>query len=380
MLGQIYNLLPIRRPSAMLLAAIAAAATVFTIAMPLVAGDNLDKRMKAVAVERERIRARERERMAQASGRLPAAPPRPSRSSRVVEQLQARRLARHADRKEAAHCRPGFAGRRRSTPFSCSGSSFRSASRCLSRRSTSSFVETFDLSVVMRIGIVIFATYIGIKLPEIYLRNADQQAADLDPAGMARRARPALICAESGVSIEQAFRRVSSGSRRRVHRPRRGTRADHGRTSPTCPTPKTGLREPRSARGSRPSSPSCGRPDPGRTLRHADRAGAARSGAGEPRHADERGREEGGGASAEADRADDPVLPARSVRRDHDPGDHPGLRVEVRNRFHLTPPAWRQAGARLLMRRIRLSRSKDSAEIGRDDASAPLGRRGGDGV
>src|ERR1700757_4737010 len=34
------------------------------LAMPLLAGDNLGRRMKAVALERERIRQRERERMA----------------------------------------------------------------------------------------------------------------------------------------------------------------------------------------------------------------------------------------------------------------------------------------------------------------------------
>ena len=45
-------------------AAIAAIATVLTLAMPLLAPDNLDKRMKAVALEREKIRQRERERLA----------------------------------------------------------------------------------------------------------------------------------------------------------------------------------------------------------------------------------------------------------------------------------------------------------------------------
>src|SRR6201985_3897173 len=47
----------------MLIAAIAAAVTAYTLAMPLFAGESLDKRMKAVANERERIRARERERL-----------------------------------------------------------------------------------------------------------------------------------------------------------------------------------------------------------------------------------------------------------------------------------------------------------------------------
>src|SRR5271156_700090 len=47
----------------MLLAAIAASATAYTLIMPLFAGEGLAKRMKAVASERERIRARERERL-----------------------------------------------------------------------------------------------------------------------------------------------------------------------------------------------------------------------------------------------------------------------------------------------------------------------------
>jgi tight adherence protein C len=51
----------------MAFAAIAAGATVLTLAMPLLAGDSLAKRMKAVAFEREKIRQRERERLAKGS-------------------------------------------------------------------------------------------------------------------------------------------------------------------------------------------------------------------------------------------------------------------------------------------------------------------------
>ena len=49
----------------MVFAAIAAGATVLTLAMPLLARDTLSTRMKAVAFEREKIRQRERERLAQ---------------------------------------------------------------------------------------------------------------------------------------------------------------------------------------------------------------------------------------------------------------------------------------------------------------------------
>src|SRR5579883_1183634 len=47
-----------------LLAAVAASATVLTLAMPFLSQDMLPKRMKAVALEREKIRQRERERLA----------------------------------------------------------------------------------------------------------------------------------------------------------------------------------------------------------------------------------------------------------------------------------------------------------------------------
>src|ERR1700738_2009301 len=47
----------------MLLAAIAASATAYSLIMPLFSGEGLAKRMKAVASERERIRQRERERL-----------------------------------------------------------------------------------------------------------------------------------------------------------------------------------------------------------------------------------------------------------------------------------------------------------------------------
>src|ERR1700690_1735082 len=47
----------------MMLAAIAVSATPYTLIIPLLAGEGLAKRMKAVASERERIRQRERDRL-----------------------------------------------------------------------------------------------------------------------------------------------------------------------------------------------------------------------------------------------------------------------------------------------------------------------------
>jgi tight adherence protein C len=69
------------------LAAVAAAATVITLAMPLLEKGDLSRRMKAVALERERIRARERERLAKAPAISLRRQPK-AYMKQVVEQFQ----------------------------------------------------------------------------------------------------------------------------------------------------------------------------------------------------------------------------------------------------------------------------------------------------
>jgi tight adherence protein C len=59
------------------------------------------------------------------------------------------------------------------------------------------------------VGIAIFASYIGIKAPELFLKNSMKKRQT-----SMRRAFPdamdlLLICVESGMSIEHAFRKVS---------------------------------------------------------------------------------------------------------------------------------------------------------------------------
>src|SRR6185436_9101634 len=71
-----------------LLAAVAAVATVLTLAMPVLSPDVLDKRMKSVALEREKIRQRERERMARGEKEKVALRASPKQyMSRVVEKF-----------------------------------------------------------------------------------------------------------------------------------------------------------------------------------------------------------------------------------------------------------------------------------------------------
>ena len=94
----------------MLLAAIAASATAYTLIMPLFAGEGLQKRMKAVANERERIRQRERDRLTKTEKVSLRQTPK-QLVSKVVEDFNLGKwLAQEAARDKLAHgrlSRPG---------------------------------------------------------------------------------------------------------------------------------------------------------------------------------------------------------------------------------------------------------------------------------
>jgi tight adherence protein C len=93
-----------------LLAAIAAVATVLTLAMPVLAPDVLDKRMKSVALEREKIRQRERERLARGEKEKVSLRQSPKQyMARIVEQFNLTKwLAQEAAREKLVQA--GFRG------------------------------------------------------------------------------------------------------------------------------------------------------------------------------------------------------------------------------------------------------------------------------
>jgi len=219
MLGQVYNIITDTQTLGMILAAIAAAATVFSVAMPLIAGDNLDKRMKSVAVERERIRARERERLV-SSGRGTLRQRPGERVRQFVERLKLGDWL-GTETAKLQLVQAGFRGQKSEYTFLL----FRLVVPICSTVAAFLylfFVNTHEQSLIIRIGGVVLAAYIGIKVPEIFLRNTIEKR-----QLSIRRAWPdaldlLLICAESGVSIEQAFRRVRrivdcSGGRAGAH-------------------------------------------------------------------------------------------------------------------------------------------------------------------
>jgi tight adherence protein C len=190
----------------MILAAIAAGATVITLAMPLLATDTLNKRMNAVAIEREKMRQRERERMARGDRvKLRASPK--QYMQRVVEQFNLNKWLG----KEEARALLTQAGYRGSAPYV--GFLFFRLVAPVVMMATSVlyvfFLLHLDYPTTVKIGMCIAATFFGIQLPPLVLKNKIQKR-----QLSVRRAFPdaldlLLICVESGMSIEAALRKVS---------------------------------------------------------------------------------------------------------------------------------------------------------------------------
>ena len=191
---------------AMLLAAIAASATAYTLVMPLFAGEGLNKRMKAVANERERIRQRERDRLSKTEKVSLRQTPKQV-VSRVVDNFNLGKWLAQ----EAAHEKLAMAGYRGQAPY-ITFLFFRMVTPIVFFVAASLYVfliSHMDKPLTIKIGICITAAYLGLQAPMIFLKNAIAKR-----QLQIKRAFPdaldlLLICVESGMSIETAFRRVS---------------------------------------------------------------------------------------------------------------------------------------------------------------------------
>jgi tight adherence protein C len=206
MLGLLIDKLQEPRFLAMVLAALAAGATVFTLAMPLLARDRLGDRMRAVGSERDKIRQREREKMAQRQEK-PALRASPKQyMQRAVEQFDLNKWVGQ----EAARDKLMQAGYRGQAPY-VAYLFFRMVMPIAALAFSAFYIFVvleWDQPTFVKIGLCVLAAYIGIKSPDIFLKNR------IDKRKMSiNRAFPdaldlLLICVESGMSIEAAFRRV----------------------------------------------------------------------------------------------------------------------------------------------------------------------------
>jgi tight adherence protein C len=191
----------------MLLAAIAASATVYTLVMPLFAGEGLNKRMKAVASERERIRQRERERLHKNEKVSLRQTPK-QLVSRVVEDFNLTKWLAQ----EAARDKLIMAGYRGHAPYITFLFARMVAPLVLF---VGSVVYVFliahmEKSVPIKIGICVGAAYVGLQAPMLFLRNAISKRQLSIKRAFPDALDLLLICIESGMSVEMAFRKVAT--------------------------------------------------------------------------------------------------------------------------------------------------------------------------
>lgn len=196
---------------ASVLTAVAVSATIVTIGLPLLERNEMKERMNSVALERDRIRARERERLNNQGkqGGKPTLRSSPGATAKeIVERFNLKKWLNSETATERL-MRAGLRGPKAETTFLLA--------RLVAPIGLMLLAifylilnSGFGLPIGARVGAVIFAAYLGIKLPEIYLSNITSKR----QASM-RRAFPdaldlLLICVESGMSIEHAFRKVST--------------------------------------------------------------------------------------------------------------------------------------------------------------------------
>jgi len=191
---------------ASIFAAIAAMATVLTLAMPLLARNDLSRRMNAVSVEREKLRQRERERLARGDKVQLRQSPK-QYMKRVVDQFN---LGKWVGQEEARE-KLIQAGYRGNAPY-VTYLFFRMVSPIVAFAVSAFyifFVLQMDRPPMIKLGMCLFAAFVGMQVPYFFLKNkiGKRQLS-------IRRAFPdaldlLLICVESGMSIESAFRKVS---------------------------------------------------------------------------------------------------------------------------------------------------------------------------
>jgi tight adherence protein C len=190
----------------MLFAAVGATATVLTLAMPLLANDSLPRRMKSVALEREKIRQRERERLARGERVSLRQSPKQYMKT-IVEQFNLNKWLGQ----EAAVEKLVQAGYRGQAPY-VTFLFFRMVTPAIALILSAFYIFVvleLDQPAAVKIALCIFSAYLGMHLPYLFLKNriAKRQLS-------IKRAFPdaldlLLICVESGMSVEAAFKKVS---------------------------------------------------------------------------------------------------------------------------------------------------------------------------
>jgi tight adherence protein C len=192
---------------AMVFAAVAATATVLTLAMPMLFADALGKRMKAVAIEREKIRQRERERLAQDKQKINLRPSAKQSVQAIVDRFNLKKWVGQ----EEARLKLVQAGYRGQAPY-VTYLFFRMVTPAASFLLATFYLfvlTNLDQPGIIKIGLCIVAAYVGMQLPLMFLKNKISRRQLSIKRAFPDTLDLLLICVESGMSIEAAFRKVS---------------------------------------------------------------------------------------------------------------------------------------------------------------------------
>jgi tight adherence protein C len=195
------------RVLAMVFAAVAAIATVLTFAMPLLAGDSLANRMKSVALEREKMRQRERERLARGEKVTLRRSPK-QYMQRIVEQFNLNKWLGQEEAR-ALLVQAGYRGQAPYVTFLF----FRLVTPVVVLSVVSFYrfvVLKLNQPTSIKVLMCIAAAYFGMKLPALFLKNKISKRQTSIGRAFPDALDLLLICVESGMSIEAAFKKVSS--------------------------------------------------------------------------------------------------------------------------------------------------------------------------
>jgi tight adherence protein C len=190
-----------------ILSAVAAAAAILSVGMPLLSGDRLNDRMKYVAKERAEMRTRERARLASESSRVALRKSPKAYMQEVVDRLNLRKLLESADTRDKLKM-AGYRGQAALITFLF----FRVALPPILFVGTLIyllFVGNYESQPLMiKILIAVGAAYAGFFGPNLYVSNQIKRRQLEISQAFPDALDLMLICVESGMSIEAAFRKV----------------------------------------------------------------------------------------------------------------------------------------------------------------------------
>ena len=296
--------------------------------MPSLGGNPLKARMKSVALERDELRAKQRARLAAEADRR-------RKGLREEQSLGMRAIVDRLDLQARA-------GRRRHAEQAADGRLPRPEPAdplpVLPPRPARSSASASRSPIVFVLGglpeqppfiklfVCIVVAYAGFYVPVLYVTNRATKRKQSIQRAWPDALDLMLICVESGMSVEAAFRKVADEigtqsvelAEELVLTNAELSYLQERKQAYDNLASRTGLESVKSVAQALIQAERYGTP-----VAHC----AARACQRKPRHAHERGGEEGGRAAAEAHRADDPVLPAGAVRHHPRPGRHPGQRT-----------------------------------------------------